>query len=161
MKLKVLKPGKWGINQPGPEVIVLAEDKIGKVIEHDTIDMKTALEMEKTKYVKIVDDGTDVDESDPLDSLDEEEAGVDDEETHAEPDDEVSGDGLKDSEAIVAVPIRTILVEITGSATGKRKQKDALETWALANLNGFDLDKSKKVEECIDILVEEHEKQNG
>ena len=51
--------------------------------------------------------------------------------------------------------IRATLQAIADGAEGKREAKDLLEKWGMDNLT-YDVDKSKSLEDVIDILVAEH-----
>lgn len=124
---KVLKPVNWGLNQPGPDVLRLAERHVGTVMDREDVTMEVAEAMQDAGYVEII-------------------AGKEDA-------------GKKTEETLTGV--RAVIAEVIKDIPGKREAKDALEVWGKENLDGYDLDKSKSLEDCIEDLVAVHDTLKG
>lgn len=142
-EIKALKTGKWA-NLDGPHLPTIIMAK-GRTYTERQVPMNMMDHLVGKKFAKFV-EGT----GPVMTSEEKEETLVDNGNK-----DNASGSGVEQKD------IPTVLQEIVESTSGKRQAKDALETWAKANLNGYDLDKSKSLKNCVSILVDVHAEQNG
>ena len=69
---------------------------------------------------------------------------------------EIIGDDSEDDSEVMAA-----LKSVIEGIAGKRDQKNALEAWGKDNLDGYDLDKSKSLEDCLTVLADKYTELTG